>query len=93
MAKEWSKEQVAAINTWIQDKWLGRGKCSQCDAKEWLIADAPAHLIVGDTDGATLMGTYYPAVVLICQSCGNIVLLHAGAMGLRTADTEVPDGQ
>lgn len=89
---QWNDDQTARIDKWLQEKWgLPGPKCSQCATTDWRLAN-PGILTLCDTKGNMLLGTGFPAIVMICANCGNMVLVNAVMAGIIEGMKGAKDG-
>lgn len=77
-----TKEQSQKILEWMKTKW-GDAKCPMCGEDKWSVGNVLAAVNVVSNDAQdTVLGGYYPCVTVVCENCGNLVLLSAIAAGL-----------
>jgi hypothetical protein len=92
----WDKGQLAKISAWVNSKWRQGVTCSQCGASQWSIGTSPGHLLLGTSDGSTIVaGASYPVIVVLCGNCGHMVLVNALTAGVSEPlqpVTEVANG-
>lgn len=72
----------------LNEKWGGRG-CAQCGSTNWQVQDSIFEL--RQFSGGTLVvgGPLIPVVPVICQNCGNTVLVNGLIAGVVTRPQEV----
>ncbi len=71
-------EQADRIVQRILSKAGGTLRCHVCDTHEWHMSAIIARIdSVGETDRG------YPAVVLVCKNCGQMLLFNALVLGVR----------
>ena len=93
--EDWSrgldKDQKKKVIDWIQErrtKAFGPIICAVCGHTQWTLGD---HLITPSLyqgGGLVLGGSSYPAVMLICNNCGNTLYLNAVMIGLLSGEKE-----
>lgn len=83
--RAWTQEQGQKIIAWLNEKWGQDRPCSQCGHSEWGIGQSPVQLIVGGPDGGIFLGESYPCVPILCNNCGNTVLINALKCGVQSS--------
>ena len=57
------------------------------------IGGTPAHIANGSNDGrVTYAGATYPCIAVICEKCGNTILINALVAGIESAVVPVVPG-
>lgn len=82
-SSHWSREQMQAIHDWLKSKAIIGKLCPMCEVGHLSLAGSPAHLIVGDPNGATLLGSSYPCFVMICHNCGHTLMFNSITAGVQ----------
>lgn len=60
------------------------GACPVCAHPEWTLADGFIFLAIQEPSGPVVLGgPSMPCVALVCNNCGNTVLLNVMTLGLR----------
>jgi hypothetical protein len=80
---EWTDEQFQKIVAWLDEKWGHARPCPQCGASQWGILQYPAHLLMGRSDGSTELSGNYPCIGVMCNNCGNTILVNALKSGVQ----------
>jgi len=83
-----SPEQISRLTEHINTKWA-RKECRQCGSNSWAvegfvllsISDQPGQLVLG--------GPSLPTVSLVCNICGNTVLVNAIVAGVLPPTAQV----
>ena len=70
-------------------EWFSQpAQCAVCQSTEWNVSDTIIDLT--EIQGITTYrksGNTYPAIPIICRTCGNILLLNAIILGIIDAKT------
>lgn len=74
---EWTSDDYKRIEAWLLERWGPGRKCPMCGTFDWSIANTPTLLPVGGRDGTVYLGQSFPTVVIVCNHCGNMVLINA----------------
>jgi hypothetical protein len=83
-------DQCRKLKEWFDQKWGGKGKCSQCGQLLMLDFDqGPCYLLTGDDRGNINHRETYPCATLICGNCGTTVLVNLVVAGLMSGHTSV----
>lgn len=77
----WTPEQGEQIGAWLTKKWTPTRTCFQCGATAWTATAHPVFLQIGQV-GIGLTVAAFPCVAVICQNCGNTILVNAIIAGI-----------
>lgn len=81
---ELSNEQKKLAQDWINKKWTASKTCPICATNGWVISDHVVQPVTHSPVGRMQLttGPAYPAVLLICKTCGYTRAFNAVMMGL-----------
>jgi len=73
-------ELTAKVIAQLQLKWATHN-CPMCRANDWLVF-GHVTFTLGDTQGVLVAGgPYLPCAAVVCQNCGNTILVNLMALG------------
>jgi hypothetical protein len=78
-------EEIARILERLQSKWAS-ARCPMCGTNQWLML-GHVTLTLGDSVGDLPMvvrSQVMPCVAMICQTCGNTLLINIAIIGLAS---------
>lgn len=82
-------EQQERITTWIHSKWKQHNECLLCNSNSWSVTGI---FEMRSFHGGTLVvggdSSVLPVLPVICNNCGNTVLLSAVVIGLTPRNSE-----
>lgn len=82
-ALSFTPEQQRRIKQVILARVAPEGRCPLCRHNDWAVAEGPVRLAVGQPfAGWAATGSEIPSVAIICEHCGNTLILNALVLGL-----------
>lgn len=82
------------IEEWIIKNWK-HGPCPVCTENQWQVAENFAYLTQYNPEkGLTISsfgGPFYPLLPIVCDSCGNTLLVNAIAAGFIDSEVDLSD--
>lgn len=77
-------DQRRITEAWVKEHWAGSKACPICTQSKWSIAEHVVQPVTHSPIGALNLGggPAYPAVPMICNTCGYTVYFNAVIMGL-----------
>ena len=86
-------EELQKIDDWIKAHCKEPFHCQFCGQSEFQV-QATAGIVPLFGGGVTMLGSGYPAVVVICSNCGNMLFLNAVTIGVVPArEEDTPDAK
>jgi hypothetical protein len=80
-----SRQQQQIIET-IQQRAQGLGSCTLCNRAQWVLANGLVILSLSENlEEVSLGGPSLPCAALVCQNCGNTLLINLVTLGLTDA--------
>lgn len=92
MSKKLTEEQIQVVNDWIETK-CNLKNCPLCASNNLQVEDYVGQLPVysGSTQRLPLTQLVYPYVIIVCNNCGNTILINAIAIGLMDSGEDESD--
>ena len=69
----------------LQEKWAGR-PCPLCGVGSWNVHDSTYQLTEYNQGSMVIGGPVIPLIPVICNNCGNTVLINALTAGILKAE-------
>jgi hypothetical protein len=86
-----SKIDAQKLITFLNTKWRNH-PCPICTVGSWNVQDSSFELREFNEGNMVLGGPVIPVVPVVCNNCGNTVLVNAIMAGLVEKDTPKPSG-
>jgi hypothetical protein len=89
-----NQEQKDRVIDWFNKKWTARSKdCPICTTNGWELSEYVVQPVTQSPVGQMNLGgaPAYPAVLLICKTCGYTMAFNAVMIGLFAKTTEAAD--
>ena len=80
--EDWTRVDGQAFIKHLREKWKGRA-CPMCGIGSWNITDS-VQMLPAFTEDAVIMGKplpVVPVVAVVCNNCGNTILVNAIVSG------------
>jgi ribosomal protein S27AE len=69
----------------LRQKWGANRFCPMCGVNQWSVQDSMYQLLQLNQGAALVIGSpVIPVIPVVCNNCGNTVLVNAIAAGLMT---------
>lgn len=83
-----TKEEIQErISHLLREKAPKPHECTICGHREWMIGDVYVHLSTSvDPNAATLGGSGFPLLPIICRHCGNTHLVNLLLLGFKESE-------
>lgn len=72
----------------LQNKWSGR-PCPMCATGNWNVQDSTFQLTEFNQGAMVLGGPVIPVIPIVCNNCGNTLLINAITAGVIKPEKEV----
>ena len=66
----------------LQEKGINKYTCPICQGRKFSIPDTIATIHSSENVNSVVLGTYFPAVAVVCNNCGNMTFFSLGALGM-----------
>lgn len=74
---------IERVKAHIDARWKRQG-CMLCGENDWTLADGYTRLELSEFGGPAVIGQRaVPCVAMVCNNCGNTVLLNLKILGLK----------
>lgn len=71
---------------YLREKWLGR-PCPMCGVGNWSVQDSTYQLLQFNQNALVGGGPVIPVIPVVCNNCGNTILVNALTAGFLAADS------
>lgn len=81
-----AKIKVEKVLEHLRDKWGSGKRCPMCDSPDWSVQESTFEIRDWHPHAVMASGRVILVVPVICNNCGNTVLVNAIAAGIVTPD-------